>query len=96
MKENHAKEKIFNVLNTVKPYTCEILTYSRYSSGYNSMKKILLLNGPNLNLLGTREPDKYGNKTLADIESSLSAYVSEKDAKLSCYQSNHEGDLVDP
>ncbi len=47
------------------------------------MKKILLLNGPNLNLLGTREPDKYGNKTLADIESSLSAYVSEKDAKLS-------------
>ncbi len=59
------------------------------------MKKILLLNGPNLNLLGTREPDKYGNKTLADIESSLSAYVSEKDAKLSCYQSNHEGDLVD-
>ena len=60
------------------------------------MKKILLLNGPNLNLLGTREPDKYGNKTLADIESSLSAYVSEKDAKLSCYQSNHEGDLVAP
>ncbi|WP_251451919.1 type II 3-dehydroquinate dehydratase [Parasutterella muris] len=59
------------------------------------MKKILLLNGPNLNLLGTREPDKYGNKTLADIESSLSAYVSEKDAKLSYYQSNHEGDLVD-
>lgn len=57
--------------------------------------KILLLNGPNLNLLGTREPEKYGNTTLSDIEKHLTEKANEINVELSCYQSNHEGDLVD-
>lgn len=59
------------------------------------MKKILLLNGPNLNLLGVREPDKYGSTSLAEIESSLRTYVESRGAALECFQSNHEGALVD-
>ena len=57
--------------------------------------KILLLNGPNLNLLGTREPEKYGNTTLADIEQTLKTEAKSKEVEIDCYQSNHEGDLVD-
>lgn len=59
------------------------------------MKKLLLLNGPNLNLLGVREPDKYGSTSLAEIEFSLREYVESCGASLECFQSNHEGDLVD-
>lgn len=61
----------------------------------NVMKKILLLNGPNLNLLGTREPEKYGSVTLEQIENELSQKCASFDVELICYQSNHEGDLVD-
>ena len=59
------------------------------------MKKLLLINGPNLNLLGTREPDKYGTTTLAEIETDLRAFVESTGGTLTTYQSNHEGDLVD-
>ena len=58
-------------------------------------KKLLLLNGPNLNLLGTREPAVYGATTLADIESAATAQASAAGATLSCFQSNHEGALID-
>jgi 3-dehydroquinate dehydratase-2 len=58
-------------------------------------KKLLLLNGPNLNLLGTREPAVYGAATLADIESAATAQASAAGASLSCFQSNHEGALID-
>ena len=58
-------------------------------------KKLLLLNGPNLNLLGTREPEVYGAATLADIESAATAQAGAAGATLSCYQSNHEGALID-
>ena len=58
-------------------------------------KKLLLLNGPNLNLLGTREPAVYGAETLADIESAAQAQATAAGASLSCFQSNHEGALID-
>lgn len=56
---------------------------------------ILLLNGPNLNLLGTREPDKYGHLTLDDITSQLEDMAGEAEATLHHFQSNHEGELID-
>ena len=58
-------------------------------------KNILLLNGPNLNLLGTREPDIYGRTTLDDIVSDMHALVEAAGGKLSSFQSNHEGALID-
>ncbi len=58
-------------------------------------KKLLLLNGPNLNLLGTREPEVYGKTTLADIENAAVAQAGAAGASLACFQSNHEGALID-
>ena len=56
---------------------------------------ILLINGPNLNLLGTREPEIYGYKRLSDIEQDLIKAAESKKILLACFQSNHEGKIVD-
>ena len=56
---------------------------------------ILLINGPNLNLLGTREPEIYGQKTLPQIESELIVLAEKKGFTLESFQSNHEGEIVD-
>lgn len=58
-------------------------------------KNLLLLNGPNLNLLGTREPEVYGSTTLADVEQASKAQASAADAVIATFQSNHEGALID-
>jgi 3-dehydroquinate dehydratase II len=57
--------------------------------------RILILHGPNLNLLGTREPEIYGSLTLSDINTKLAEMAAERQTELVCKQSNHEGDLVD-
>jgi 3-dehydroquinate dehydratase-2 len=59
------------------------------------MKRILVLHGPNLNLLGTREPGVYGATTLAEINAMLERKAAERGAKLRIVQSNHEGALID-
>ena len=59
------------------------------------MSNLLLLNGPNLNLLGSREKDIYGSSTLKDIESKLTQIASENNIELDCFQSNADHELVD-
>jgi 3-dehydroquinate dehydratase-2 len=59
------------------------------------MKKIYVINGSNLNMLGIREPDQYGKESYASLLAMLKKHAKEKGIKLVCYQSNHEGDLVD-
>ena len=57
--------------------------------------KILVLNGPNINMLGVREPDIYGKETYEDLKNTVNAYADKKNVEVEFYQSNHEGDLVD-
>lgn len=59
------------------------------------MKKVLVLHGPNLNLLGTRQPEIYGHETLDDINSGLCEQAVSAGWEVSCRQSNHEGELID-
>lgn len=57
--------------------------------------KILIINGPNLNMLGIREPGHYGRETYADLVKKIENYCESKGIECECYQSNHEGCLVD-
>ncbi|CAG8395648.1 unnamed protein product [Penicillium salamii] len=59
-----------------------------------SPHNILLVNGPNLNLLGTREPHIYGSATLDQLESAMTARASQHNLSVTCFQSNSEGDIV--
>lgn len=57
--------------------------------------RVAVLNGPNLNLLGTREPELYGRQTLADIEASVRQEAARLDVEIEWFQTNHEGELVE-
>ncbi len=57
--------------------------------------RVLIINGPNLSLLGEREPDVYGVQTLAQLEAAVIAYGTERGAEVKCFQHNHEGVLID-
>lgn len=61
----------------------------------DNVKKILVLHGPNLNLLGTREPEIYGSTTLADINGNLCQQAKKAGIAIDCKQSNYEGELID-
>lgn len=57
--------------------------------------RILVINGPNLNMLGIREPDHYGRETYQDLCKKIQKHCDSKNVEVNIYQSNHEGDLVD-
>jgi 3-dehydroquinate dehydratase-2 len=57
--------------------------------------KILVINGPNINMLGIREPEHYGKETYADLTEKIRNHCQKKNIEVKIYQSNHEGDLVD-
>jgi 3-dehydroquinate dehydratase-2 len=57
--------------------------------------RVIVVNGPNMNLLGVREPDIYGSQTLADLEADIRAKAQELGCEVVVYQTNHEGDLLE-
>ncbi|MGA7913184.1 MAG: type II 3-dehydroquinate dehydratase [Candidatus Dormiibacterota bacterium] len=59
------------------------------------MKKIVVVNGPNLNLLGKREPEVYGTRSMADLLKTIRAKARELGVQVSVFQSNHEGEMID-
>jgi 3-dehydroquinate dehydratase-2 len=73
----------------------QIIKTLKKETGQMETKQILVIHGPNLNTLGTREPDTYGSQSLADINKALEKAARAKNIGLQTFQSNHEGEIVD-
>lgn len=82
-------------LNNTTATTADLSLCANHSQSNLLSRRLLLINGPNLNLLGKREPEIYGHTTLADIESELTQRASANEISLITIQSNHEGKLID-
>lgn len=72
-----------------------VKTKNARAAGGNTKRKILVMHGPNLNLLGTREPEIYGRETLEDIDRRLARLAQAYGVVLECFHSNHEGALIE-
>ncbi len=59
------------------------------------MKRLMVVHGPNLNLLGEREPEVYGHTTLQELDAQIKAFCTELGVEVKCFQSNHEGAIID-
>ena len=70
----------------------ELFARGRSIQYASAMRRVLAINGPNLNLLGTREPEIYGSTTLNELEELIRKWGAEREIAVSCFQSNHEGD----
>lgn len=84
-------EKHFRVVTGLKNYD---KIRMKNGGGFGETMKLLILNGPNLNRLGLREPDVYGHETLQDVELMLQRFADDNALQLQFYQSNIEGELV--
>lgn len=87
----------YNYKSEKRKIFCKLLAFS-YSFSFCALMKILVINGPNLNKLGTRDPKHYGAKTLDEINEMLQNEVQKRaksKIRLKFFQSNHEGDLID-
>lgn len=78
-----------------KPLKSTGASRTRPQAAKGSTRRVLVLHGPNLNLLGTREPQIYGSETLDDINQRLTQLARDYGATLECFQSNHEGALIE-
>ena len=89
-----SKIEKLDLITTFFPFNC-IFAIIKLFNNENFMNKIIILNGPNLNLLGEREKNQYGNFTLKDVEKKCNEYAIKNDIKLTMFQSNIEGELIE-
>ncbi|MBK9624329.1 MAG: type II 3-dehydroquinate dehydratase [Rhodocyclaceae bacterium] len=87
--------KSTNQASNAKPASKQAKKAGALAATTGRSEGILVLHGPNLNLLGSREPEIYGSCTLADISTTMSARAKGAGVRLESFQSNHEGDLID-
>ena len=97
MQQNEGKWFLLIFSISKKYFLCndsEIISLMVFSRQMTAKFKVLVLNGPNLNMLGKREPEIYGNSTLEDINKEIQKYASQHDIEINFFQSNIEGEIV--